>query len=540
MTSSNIEVNWKTLEAAGIERTAPVSLVLRNNVPFGTILNKVLEQVGGTVELGYTVDDGIISISTRDDLNLHHRDLKVVDIRDLLVPNSTKRPPNLSISQSNAAQLQIGSGAQQGTSNGTNGGGSNGLFGDSSNNQNNNQSNLSIADQRQQVIDRIITTIKSTIDSPSWQENGGKGTVFEHNGQLVINQTIDNQLQIMDLLQQLRESQAISINIEARMLLVSNNFLDDFRFGWDLTIPAGGNYGSINIGNQNTYTNAAPVDTGVPGSIQKLATTPSLNVSATILNNWQLNLLLTATQADERTITVTAPRVTIFNGQGGFLSVVNQQNFVASFAQTVAAGGVVGGSSTGTAITVDTLNTGITLDIIQASVSADRRYVVMTIDPQLSSLQALNTFTIGTTAGTGNNTGNNTSNNTGNNTTAALGAAFVQLPSINVTEVSTKVSIPDGGTLLIGGQKIVGESEIEVGVPILSKIPGLNRLFTNRSFVKDERTLLVLVRPTIMIHSEIESDLFGPNYDRPTGLPSVIGNSPMGTPGPAAPAPGGM
>jgi hypothetical protein len=41
--------------------------------------------------------------------------------------------------------------------------------------------------------------------------------------------------------------------------------------------------------------------------------------------------------------------------------------------------------------------------------------------------------------------------------------------------------------------------------------------------VKDERTLLVLVRPTIIIHREIENDLFGAGYDRPTGLPTNTG-----------------
>ena len=62
-------------------------------------------------------------------------------------------------------------------------------------------------------------------------------------------------------------------------------------------------------------------------------------------------------------------------------------------------------------------------------------------------------------------------------------------------------------------------------MPVLSKIPGLNRLFTNRSYVKDERTLLVLVRPNIIIHKEIEEDLFGVGYDRATGLPGNTGSS---------------
>ena len=67
---------------------------------------------------------------------------------------------------------------------------------------------------------------------------------------------------------------------------------------------------------------------------------------------------------------------------------------------------------------------------------------------------------------------------------------------------------------MMGGQRLVGESEIEVGVPILSKIPVLNRFFTNRTIVKDERTLLILIKPTIIIQEEQEDALWpGLNAD---------------------------
>jgi len=208
--------------------------------------------------------------------------------------------------------------------------------------------------------------------------------------------------------------------------------------------------GGLSFGNINTYTQAVPQQTGVPGSISSIAALPSLNISASILDNWTLNLLLTATQADKRTITLTAPRVTVFNGQAGFIAVTNQQNFVSNFNQTVASGGVGGNAAVGTSLTVSQLQTGVVLDVT-ATVSADRRYVVMTINPQLSTLDGIDTFSTGTT------TGNNSTS--GNNTTAALGGSFVQLPKTAFTTVNTMVSIPDGGTLLIGGQKLVGESK---------------------------------------------------------------------------------
>jgi type II secretory pathway component GspD/PulD (secretin) len=70
------------------------------------------------------------------------------------------------------------------------------------------------------------------------------------------------------------------------------------------------------------------------------------------------------------------------------------------------------------------------------------------------------------------------------------------------------VSVPDKGTLLLGGQRLVGEIEKESGVPVLSKIPIINRLFTNRSKVRDEKTLLILIKPTIIIQGEEEEKLF--------------------------------
>ena len=52
------------------------------------------------------------------------------------------------------------------------------------------------------------------------------------------------------------------------------------------------------------------------------------------------------------------------------------------------------------------------------------------------------------------------------------------------------------------------EFEVEAGVPVLSKIPILNRLFSNRIKAKDEQTLLILIKPTILIQNEQEEQNF--------------------------------
>lgn len=515
----NIFVNWKALEAAAVDRNTPVSVNLRA-VSFRKALTTILSEVGGgAANLGYTIDDGVITISTRDDLNsAKYQVVRVFDIRDMLVqPDNNVQVPSFDLNSITRSGSTTG-GSGGGISGGGGGGGGGGLFTDAGGAGGQNQTR-----SREDIIKEITGTITNTIARDSWTENGGTiGSIRELNGQLIVNQTVDNQLAVYNLLQQLRETRALQIAIEARILLVSNNFLDDFGLGWSLSIPAGmigSNVSAVTVAN-NTANLVAPPQTGVPGALGLggTAANSALSLSGSILDGWQLSLLMRATQADRRSSTVTAPRVTLFNGQRGYLAVTSQQNFVSNFNQTVATGGGIGGgTSSGTNLQVSTLTTGIVL-YVEATVSADRRYVVMKLRPQLSTLDGIDTFT---------QSGTDTQSSTNSASQPQLGGGFVQLPRISYTTVDTMVSVPDGGTLLIGGQKLVGESEIEVGVPVLSKIPGLNRLFTNRSFAKDERTLLILVRPKILIQRELETDLFGPNYDKPTGLP---GNTAKGTP----------
>lgn len=515
---TNIIVNWKALESAGIDRNAAVSINLQK-VPFKKALSEILNQVGGsTAALAYTIDDGVLTISTKDDLtSAKYQEIRVYDIRDMEVqPNTNIQVPTFNLQ----AVTQGGS---------TQGGGGGGGSSQQSLFQTNTTATAAGNTQTSQAVDQeIIDTIETIVAPDTWRDKGGQiGSIRPLNGQLIVNQTGDNQTAVYNLLQQLRETRAIQISVEARLLLVSNNFLDQFGLGWSLSIPAGafgGNVGALSVVN-NTQTAAVAPSTGVPGSLGGGAiANPSLAITGSIIDNYQLSLLLDATQADSRTVTVTAPRVTLFNGQRAVIAVTAQRNYISNFNQTVAAGGINGNAAVATTLTVSTLSTGISLDV-QATASADRRYVVMHINPQLATLDGIDTFSSAPTSSGGNNS----------NTTTSGTLTLLQLPRISFTTVDTMVSVPDGGTLLVGGQKLVGESEIEVGVPVLSKIPGLNRLFTNRSLVKDERTLLILVRPKIIIHKEIENSLYGPGYERATGLPTGgaepgTGNSP-GLPG---------
>ena len=150
--------------------------------------------------------------------------------------------------------------------------------------------------------------------------------------------------------------------------------------------------------------------------------------------------------------------------------------------------------------------TGIDL-YITPTISEDKRYVILNIDvsqttvldiipfpfniagpaPETSAAEDGTIETLGSTASTG----------------------VLQQPVTQENTVITRVKVPDGGTLLLGGQKVVGEVEREMGVPALNKIPLINRLFSNKSMVKDESVLLILIKPKVILQEEEEDIRFG-------------------------------
>ena len=133
---------------------------------------------------------------------------------------------------------------------------------------------------------------------------------------------------------------------------------------------------------------------------------------------------------------------------------------------------------------------------VQAVVSSDRRFVRLTLMPMFTKIGDVDTFTFEgrTSSDTGTTTEVDPSDNTTSTTNA--NAAFtegttVQLPTFAQTSVSTTVSVPDGGTVLLGGIKRLAEGRNERGMPILGKLPYISRLFKNVGIGRETQTLMM-------------------------------------------------
>ncbi|MCP4299261.1 MAG: type II secretion system protein GspD [Gammaproteobacteria bacterium] len=72
------------------------------------------------------------------------------------------------------------------------------------------------------------------------------------------------------------------------------------------------------------------------------------------------------------------------------------------------------------------------------------------------------------------------------------------IPSQSTTEVTTRMIVPDGQTIFVGGLIKHRIEESKRGVPIISAVPGIGRLFSSRENLKTNTETIVLITPTIL------------------------------------------
>jgi general secretion pathway protein D len=545
LTGLNIVPNWMALEAMAIEKDVEVTLQLRQGVKFSKALELILDEVGaGEVELGYTIDEGVIQISTREDLS-RKTVVRVYNVQDLIISVPTFRGRQINLDQIGQSQQEggIGGGRYLRGQGGSGGSNSQGLFGGSGN-----QNDDEDTDTEGDPLEPIIELIQQTIDPESWREAGGNvGSIQSLNQQIIVTQTSENHGELRDLLQQLRRARALQVAVEARYITISRNWLEQIgvdldiilnngNAGYDRTTildPASGNpilvpreftrlgftpgapgNVGINLPTQpfgqpygqpglvpstgsvgpasgtmtripmvnNTLDLAAPSDTNIQGSLGSLVNqTPAFQIFGSFLDNIQVDFLLRASQVDRRSSDLDAPRLVLFNGQRATFESFIEQDYIAALTP------IIGDNAGAFLPNIDTALTGRSLDV-QATVSADRRYVTMTVRTFTRVTGDFRTVFFG-----------------GSQT---VGSGFVELATQTTQQIRTTVSVPDGGTLLIGGLKLSGERDVDAGVPILSRIPILKRAFSNTSNVKDDQILLILLKPTIIIQEEAEAEAF--------------------------------
>jgi len=418
------------------------------------------------------------------------------------------------------------------------------------------------------IIELVTSTVAPTTwDAVG---GSGNIKEFTNNLTLVISQTQEVHEQIVDLLEQLRRLQDLQVTIEVRFITLADNFFErigiDFDFDLDDNVgvnafdqrrdrqtvdldgdgiadipdnqgrPGNGDSGNgISIGLQGAPASADLNGDGVndvagasmlpvplyttdldfqfrQGSFGSTAPTiggfnpaTAATFGFAILSDIEAYFFITAAQGDTRTNILQAPKVTLFNGQQAYVSDTKQVPFVTSVIP------VVGDFAAAHQPVIVVLSEGTALTI-QAVVSNDRRFVRLTVVPFFSKVGDVDTFTFNgsTTTIRGSSSTVDSDDDTeseAENETVIQEGTTVQLPTFEFVTVSTTVSVPDGGTVLLGGVKRLTEERREEGVPMLSKLPYISRLFKNVGIGRSTQSLMMMVTPRIIIQEEEEARL---------------------------------
>ena len=72
------------------------------------------------------------------------------------------------------------------------------------------------------------------------------------------------------------------------------------------------------------------------------------------------------------------------------------------------------------------------------------------------------------------------------------------IPEINTRELLTTVTVPNNQTIVLGGLITTNDAETVSGIPLLSDIPGLGRLFSTKTKGVDRDELMIFIQPSIV------------------------------------------
>jgi len=272
--------------------------------------------------------------------------------------------------------------------------------------------------QMREMADEVIKSLKAQIDPTSWSDNGGKlGSIRFRNGLLLVMQSRQNQERVAKLLDKLREATGIQVSIEARFVSLPTKLMREQK----LDLP-------------ELFT------------VKKTGE----KIRGQFMDSDRVNEITRAVGAADDATVLTAPRATILNGQQASVVVAQQQAYISGWSDPDENGK--------RKQEVSTADTGVFLDV-QATVSADRKYVTLVVKPRVSQLVELKNASWDK---------------------APEENLKIQKPVMQLSEVNTIVSVPDEGTFAL---LIDRKDDLQQG---------------------RDHTLMLLLRPTIIIQHQAE------------------------------------
>jgi general secretion pathway protein D len=342
---------------------------------------------------------------------------------------------------------------------------------------------------------------------------------------IIVNQSSKNIERIRNILN--RYNDVRQVEIEAKFLDVQQGVLDELGVNWSVN----GSTSSYVTGNRSlasAFSNTSSAASGQivrtgsstisipnnpatpPGSVD-LGNTASgivgdpvsgfdygagagsaLAVATGVLGEFDVTATIRALSRQTGTDLMSAPKVTVLSGNPANIVIAQELRYPQSYGEVqsqVGSSGNTGGGAAGVTITpgtpqeFTTRNVGVELKVTP-TVEEDDYSISLDLNPRVTEFEGFVEYGGQAVAISGS-------------TTVTLPSGFYQ-PIFSTREVTTKVTIWDGATMVMGGLTREEVKKVNDKVPILGDIPFFGRAFRSKGETSSKRNLLIFVTANLV------------------------------------------
>ena len=306
-----------------------------------------------------------------------------------------------------------------------------------------------------------------------------------------VRENIDAIRQLVQLLDQ-PEPQ---VEIEARIVVASRNFSRDIGVQLAGTVlgPSGGlASGSTLPGSSNTTgltQRGVPSGLGIQPNNSLLSSIPNTVIGLTtgIFGTAQLSSLITAGEQAGKAKIIATPRVTVLNNRTADIQSGSKIPITT----------IQPGSGTGGFLVATTQYVDVPLRLAVTPQITDAGTIILNVVAENSS--------------------------------AAIVSGGAP-PSINTQTMTTQVTVPDGGTTVVGGVLFDDERESQDRTPGLSSVPLLGNLFKRKKVDKNTNEILFFITPRITRMDYNGNPVVGTSLAKESRTTTIMQPVPLGNP----------
>ncbi len=350
--------------------------------------------------------------------------------------------------------------------------------------------------------------------------DGTPGSTLAFDGsQLIATHTTRHLTRIRNILARYRDVR--QVEIEAKFMEVQQGALEELGVQWNLATKAtqlngtDARYstgGGVNRTLAEAFRNATSSQQisisgeGQPeGGLNLPAAAPSIpggvllgagagplaNITG-IIGEFDVNAIVRALSQKSGTELLSAPKLTVLSGNPATITVAQELRYPQSYGQIqsqVGTGSISGGGSAGVSITsgtpqeFTTRNIGVELRVTP-TVEEDNRSISLDLNPKVTEFEGFVEYGGPSVAISGG-------------TTVTVPPGFYQ-PIFAVREVSTRVTLWDGATLVMGGLTREDVKKVNDKIPVLGSVPIIGRLFRSKGESTQKRNLLIFVTANLV------------------------------------------